>query len=89
MRRSRMPLCGNKTYHAYRAYLIHHVFCIIPNVIQKLVLAALGILVLCKLNFCHFGCVKAAEIADRKLIRCMNTDQLAKPAVDDLSELSR
>jgi hypothetical protein len=26
-------------------------------------------LVLCKLNFCHFGCVKAAEIADRKLIR--------------------
>jgi hypothetical protein len=22
-----------------------------------------------KLNFCHFGCVKAAEIADRKLIR--------------------
>jgi hypothetical protein len=44
-------------------------------VIQEFVLAKLAprILikkpVLCELNFCHFGCVKAAEIADRKLIR--------------------
>src|SRR3990167_9512380 len=25
VRRSRTPLCGNKTYHAYRAYLVYHV----------------------------------------------------------------
>jgi hypothetical protein len=39
-----MPLCGNKTYHAYLAYLVHHVFCVIaiPNVIQESVLAKLA-----------------------------------------------